>query len=118
MATMDGCVFALMEISKQKPPSLANFPSPSIVSTEEWLENNKDCAMELTFELNPAIQKHICNAKENISQKMKNLYLELKSFDNYGKTTMKEMKVHPDTFMQIAIQISGFKTKGRQVFLT
>ena len=113
---MDGCVFALMEISKQKPPSSAKLPLPSIVPTEEWLDNNKDCVMELTFELNPCIQKHISDAKENISHKMKNLYLELKSFDDYGKTTMKEMKVHPDTFMQIAIQISGFKTKGRQVF--
>ena len=40
-------------------------------------------------------------------------YLELKSFNNYGKAAMKEMKVHPDTFMQIAIQVSGFRTKGR-----
>ena len=110
---MDGCVFALMEISKQKPPVSANLPLPSIVSTDDWLENNKGCVMELKFDLNQDIQKHICNAKESISQRMKNLYLELKSFNNYGKAAMKEMKVHPDTFMQIAIQVSGFRTKGR-----
>ena len=105
-----------MEISKQKPPISANTSNPCIISSEEWLENNKDCVSELKFDLNPDILKHISNAKTNISKKMANWYLELKSFDTYGKTTIKEMKIHPDTFMQIAIQVAGYRTKGRYVY--
>ena len=115
MATMDPCVFALMEISKQKPPMTAHLPEPCILSVDEWLENNKDCVEELTFELTAEVQKEIFDAKTNLSKKIDNLYLELKSFDDYGKSTIKEMKIHPDTFMQIAIQVAGYRTKERSV---
>ena len=73
-----------MEISKQNPPISANTKTPCVISTDEWLENNKDCVTELKFDLNHDIQKHICNAKTNISKKMGNLYLELKSFGGNG----------------------------------
>ena len=42
--------------------------------------------------------------------------MEQKSFDIYGKTAMKEMKIHPDTFMQVAIQVAGYRTSGRYVY--
>ena len=115
MATMDPCVFALMEISKQKPPMTAHLPEPCILPVDEWLENNKDCVQELAFELTTEVQKAIFDAKTNLSKKIDNLYLELKSFDDYGKSTIKEMKIHPDTFMQIAIQVAGYRTKERSV---
>ena len=116
MATMDSCVFALMEISKQKPPISAKTITPCIMSSEEWFTNNKDCVIELKFELNPQIQEKIFEAKQKISEKIENLYLELKSFDTYGKTAIKETKTHPDTFMQVAIQVAGYRTKGRYVY--
>ena len=109
---MDGCVFALMEISKQKPASSSHLHVSSIATADEWMKNNKDCVTELTFEINPDIQTRINNAKDNISRKVDNLYLELKSFNAYGKSVMKEMKIHPDTFIQIAIQVAGYKTRG------
>ena len=110
MATMDCCVFTLLEISKQKPPISSG--TSSSVSTEKWLENNKDCVTELKFELNSNIQKTICDAKTQLMHKMDNLYLKLNSFNNYGKTAIKEMKTHPDAFIQIAMQVAAFRTKG------
>ena len=94
----------------------ANTKTPCIISTDEWLENNKECVTELKFDLNHDIQKHIFDAKTNISKKMDNLYMELKSFDMFGKAAIKEMKIHPDTFMQVAIQVAGYRTKGRYVY--
>ena len=113
MATIDPCVFSLMEISKQKPPISSSLSSPSIASADEWLQNNRNCVKELKFELNADIQKNILDAKLNLSRKMENLYLELKSFENYGKAAIKEMKTHPDTYMQIALQVAGYRTNGR-----
>ena len=86
---MDPCVFTLMEISKQKPPITVYLPEPYIFPADEWLEN--------------------------LTKKIENLYLELKSFDSYGTSAMKDMKVHPDTFMQIAIQVAGYRTNSRSV---
>ena len=40
----------------------------------------------------------------------------LQAFDTYGKAAIKQMKIHPDTFMQIAIQVAGYRTKGRCVY--
>ena len=119
MATMDGCVFALMEISKQKPAMSKNLPTPKILDPNELRMNNQGCVTEIAFELDPPMQKNIIHAKSKLSENMEKLYMELKYFNNYGKATIKEMKVHPDTFMQIAIQVAGYKTTGRlaQIFL-
>ena len=116
-----------MEISKQEPPISANSKTPfstdewCFISRDEWLENNKERVwnvkcVELKFDLNSDIRKQIFNAKTNISKKMDNLYLELKSFDMFGKTAIKEMKIHPDTFLQVAIQVAGYRTTGRYVY--
>ena len=113
MATMDGCVFALMEISKQKPSITKYLPELKLENTKEWFENKKDIVGEIEFELNSEIQQYIIHAKKKLSEKMENLYMELKCFKNYGKTAIKEMKIHPDAFMQIAIQIAGYKTGGK-----
>ena len=113
MATMDGCVFALMEISKQKPSITKYLPELKLENTKEWFENNKDIVGEIEFELNSEIQQNIIHAKKKLSERMENLYMELKCFKNYGKTAIKEMKIHPDAFMQIAIQIAGYKTGGK-----
>ena len=113
MATMDGCVFALMEISKQKPSMSKFLPAHKIVDSKEWLSNNKGCISEIKFELNSMIKQNIIQAKQMLSDKMEKLYMELKCFKNYGKAAIKEMKVHPDTFMQIAIQVAGYRTSGR-----
>ena len=110
---MDGCVFALMEISKQKPSISKYLPTLKIEETGKWFESNKESVTEIEFEINSAIQQNIIHAKKMLSDKMENLYMELKCFKGYGKTAIKEMKVHPDTFMQIAIQIAGYRTNGR-----
>ena len=113
MATMDGCVFALMEISKQKPSITKYLPELKLENTEKWFENNKDIVKEIKFELNSKIQQNIIHAKKKLSEKMENLYMELKCFKSYGKTAIKEMKIHPDAFMQIAIQVAGYRTGGK-----
>lgn len=113
MATMDGCAFALMEISKQKPSITKYLPELKLENTENWFENNKDIVREIEFELDSEIQENIIHAKKKLSENMEKLYMELKCFKSYGKAAIKEMKIHPDAFMQIAIQVAGFRTNGK-----
>ena len=72
MATMDGCVFALMEISKQKPSITKYLPELKLENTKEWFESNKDIVGEIEFELNSEIQQNIIHAKKKLSERMEN----------------------------------------------
>ena len=83
------------------------------MSWNEWLENNKnDTVTELSFQLDSDIQNDIYKAKETIRSKVANLYLKLNAFEDYGKNAIKEMKTHPDTFIQVAMQVAAYRTNG------
>ena len=68
---------------------------------------------ELTFELDAKLEQWISKTAEQLTMKMADYWPQFKAFPGFGKTRIKEMKIHPDTFMQLAIQIAAFKTHNR-----
>ena len=114
MAIADCCMFALTEAFKPKPPDDNKSSSDeSVMALDEWAENNENGALtELSFQLTSDIQDDIYNAKKTIRSKLANLYLKLNAFEDYGKNTIKEMKIHPDAFAQVVMQVAAYRTHG------
>ncbi len=68
---------------------------------------------ELMVETDDFIEAEIESARKELLAKAENVQAHLHVFDKFGKTRIKEMKVHPDTFLQICIQVAAFKAHGR-----
>lgn len=70
---------------------------------------------ELDFTVDDYIIEGIAKARAEVEAKVKELYCKLMVFDRFGKDRMKEIQIHPDTFVQIALQTAIYKTHQRFV---
>ncbi|XP_077978570.1 peroxisomal carnitine O-octanoyltransferase-like [Glandiceps talaboti] len=75
------------------PPPKRNLPLPE----------------ELKFSVDEKIKSGIKDAAEQYLEKAKNLQIVFRSFQTYGKKTIRTFQVHPDTFLQQVLQLSYYK---------
>ena len=62
--------------------------------------------MHFTF----LLQYTINSAKKAFHEKTSTLSLDYLEYDKFGKNDIKKMKVSPDSFMQLAIQVGSYNT--------
>uniref|UniRef100_A0A8C0J1V5 Peroxisomal carnitine O-octanoyltransferase n=1 Tax=Chelonoidis abingdonii TaxID=106734 RepID=A0A8C0J1V5_CHEAB len=67
---------------------------------------------ELVFTLNQNVLNDIECAKERYSQQVSDLQLVSYAFTSFGKALTKKKGLHPDTFVQLGLQLAYYKLHG------
>ncbi|NWR28898.1 OCTC octanoyltransferase, partial [Tachuris rubrigastra] len=68
---------------------------------------------ELVFTVDPKIINEIGWTKELYYKKVSDLQLVSYAFTSFGKALLRKKKLHPDTFVQLALQLAYYKCHGR-----
>ncbi|XP_005153004.2 peroxisomal carnitine O-octanoyltransferase [Melopsittacus undulatus] len=68
---------------------------------------------ELVFTVDQKIINEIGYAKEFYYKKVSDVQLVTYAFTSFGKVLIRKQKLHPDTFVQLAIQLAYYKCHGR-----
>ncbi|XP_053183524.1 peroxisomal carnitine O-octanoyltransferase [Scomber japonicus] len=68
---------------------------------------------ELVFTVDQKVQSDISHAKQQYLETTQDLQIVCYAFTGFGKTTIKQRKLHPDTFVQLAMQLAYYKIHKR-----
>ncbi|KGL74428.1 Peroxisomal carnitine O-octanoyltransferase, partial [Tinamus guttatus] len=68
---------------------------------------------ELVFTVDQKIMNGIEHAKESYYQKVSDLQLVNYAFTSFGKALIRKKKFHPDTFVQLALQLAYYRCHRR-----
>ncbi len=60
--------------------------------------------VELEFDLDDEVRAEIELCRSRHSARLENFSGKLLTFPDFGKNRIKAMKIHPDTFVQVALQ--------------
>ncbi|KAM4685371.1 peroxisomal carnitine O-octanoyltransferase [Amazona ochrocephala] len=98
--------------------SMSHYTEKNILENEgKWKGSNtvRDIPWpeELVFTVDQKIINEIGYAKEVYYKKVSDLQLVHYAFTSFGKALIKKQKFHPDTFVQLAIQLAYYKCHGR-----
>ncbi|XP_039895044.1 choline O-acetyltransferase-like [Simochromis diagramma] len=69
----------------------------------------------LRWKCNPHIQGLLAASAERLQRLVNNLDMNVFKFKDYGKEFIKQQKMSPDAFIQVALQLAFFKCTGRLV---
>lgn len=92
-------------------------PSPflfvSLMDGEEpnWEEELtlKIIPKEIKFDIDDHLRAEIVRVEKLMSEVSTSVLVKYEQFEDFGKNKMKEMKVHPDCFVQMALQLAFYK---------
>jgi len=73
------------------------------------------CVKRLEFNLTDELKSDIQNARNEFQSKLSTLDLNYVQYSKYNKNDIKDLKVSPDSFMQLAIQLAYLKQYGDTV---
>ncbi|KAK6490777.1 peroxisomal carnitine O-octanoyltransferase [Huso huso] len=68
---------------------------------------------ELVFAVDEKVLQDIELAKQQYHDKAQDLQVASYAFTSFGKAAIKKRKVHPDTFVQLALQLSYYRLHGK-----
>ena len=71
--------------------------------------------VKIEIEITDEMKKDIVQVKEELITKANDLSFELFEFKGFGKSKLKELRLHPDAFVQICLQVAAFRTHQRYV---
>ncbi|KAI1885482.1 hypothetical protein AGOR_G00204150 [Albula goreensis] len=68
---------------------------------------------ELVFNLDDQAKADIARAKQQYLESAQNLQVVCYAFTDFGKTSIKKKRLHPDTFVQLALQLAYYRLHGK-----
>ncbi|KAM3872650.1 peroxisomal carnitine O-octanoyltransferase-like [Diretmus argenteus] len=68
---------------------------------------------ELLFTVDNKVKSDISHAKRHYLETTQNLQVVCKAFTSFGKAAVKQRKLHPDAFVQLAMQFAYYRMHGR-----
>ncbi|CAK6960680.1 peroxisomal carnitine O-octanoyltransferase [Scomber scombrus] len=68
---------------------------------------------ELVFTVDQKVRSDISHAKQQYLEMTQDLQIVCYAFTGFGKTAVKQRKLHPDTFVQLAMQLAYYKIHKR-----
>ncbi|XP_051574927.1 peroxisomal carnitine O-octanoyltransferase-like isoform X1 [Myxocyprinus asiaticus] len=68
---------------------------------------------ELIFTVDERVRRDIALAKEQYSKSSQDLQVVSYAFTSFGKAAIKKRKLHPDTFVQLALQLAYYRLHGK-----
>jgi carnitine O-octanoyltransferase len=84
-------------------------------SEPDWEEQVqlKIVPKELKFEIDDHLRSEIERVEEFAQNVEKSLIVRFEEFTSFGKNQMKELKIHPDCYVQMALQLAYYKLHGK-----
>lgn len=73
----------------------------------------KSHTTEIEFDLNDDLKNTIHRTKESFKRHVADTQTRVLSFDSFGKEQIKQFKVSPDAFVQLALQLAEYKLYGQ-----
>ncbi|KAM4600751.1 peroxisomal carnitine O-octanoyltransferase-like [Polymixia lowei] len=67
---------------------------------------------ELVFTVDHKVRRDISLAKQHYLETTQNLQVVCYAFTSFGKEAIKQRKLHPDTFVQLAMQLAYYRMHG------
>lgn len=67
---------------------------------------------ELRFDIDDKLQQEIVRMDQHIEAQRNSVTVNCAQFDGYGKNFMKDQKVHPDSYIQMALLHAFYKLHG------
>ncbi|KAG7470020.1 hypothetical protein MATL_G00134880 [Megalops atlanticus] len=68
---------------------------------------------ELVFTVDDKVRSDIAQAKQQYQETAQNLQIVCYAFTDFGKAAIKKRKLHPDTFVQLALQLAYYRLHGK-----
>ncbi|KAM9436607.1 peroxisomal carnitine O-octanoyltransferase [Clarias gariepinus] len=68
---------------------------------------------ELVFTVDEKVKSDIAMAKEQYNKSTQDLQIVCYAFTSFGKAAIKKKKLHPDTFVQLAMQLAYYRQHGK-----
>ncbi|XP_045081942.1 peroxisomal carnitine O-octanoyltransferase-like [Coregonus clupeaformis] len=68
---------------------------------------------ELVFTVDDRVRSDIAHAKQQYFETTQDLQVVCYAFTSFGKAAIKQRKLHPDTFIQLALQLAYYRQHGR-----
>ncbi|XP_056142430.1 peroxisomal carnitine O-octanoyltransferase-like isoform X1 [Lampris incognitus] len=68
---------------------------------------------ELVFTVDDKVRSDISHARNQYLETTQNLQAACHAFTSFGKADVKQRKLHPDTFVQLAMQLAYYRMHGR-----
>ncbi|KAI3360493.1 hypothetical protein L3Q82_002379 [Scortum barcoo] len=68
---------------------------------------------ELVFTVDEKVQSDISHAKQQYLESTRDLQIVCYAFTAFGKAAIKDRKLHPDTFIQLAMQLAYYRMHNR-----
>lgn len=68
---------------------------------------------ELLFTVDDRVRRDISLAKEQYQKNSRDLQIVSYAFTSFGKAAIKKRKLHPDTFVQLALQLAYYRLHGK-----
>ena len=102
IASAECCSFCLKEFAAMEMNSDSNSNTMKIVDVEK-----------IEFELSDELITDCKNATHELRLKANELSFELHEFLDFGKTELKRLRLHPDAFVQVCLQVAAYKTHKR-----
>ncbi len=75
--------------------------------------NSANQAKELLFTLDDSLKSAVSEAEKLNEEAYNDLFVEVLSFTDFGKDKIKDLKISPDSFIQIGIQLAQYNTFGK-----
>ena len=72
--------------------------------------------MPLEWDLTTELKTIVNNARVEIAKSIADLDLVVRCHDKFGKGLIKKLKVSPDAFIQAALQLAYYRTRGEFCF--
>ncbi|XP_077350911.1 choline O-acetyltransferase [Festucalex cinctus] len=69
----------------------------------------------LRWKCTPVVCKFLTSSTDRLHRLVKNLDMNVYKFHHYGKETIKRLKMSPDAFIQVALQLAYYRCHGRAV---
>uniref|UniRef100_A0A6M2DPT8 Putative carnitine o-acyltransferase cpti n=1 Tax=Xenopsylla cheopis TaxID=163159 RepID=A0A6M2DPT8_XENCH len=82
----------------------------------DWYQTEREDKIEpteLIFDLDEKISKEIIRLQVNLKQNQSSVTIISEAFTGFGKNHLKALKVHPDAFIQMALQLTYYKLHGK-----
>ncbi|XP_042162885.1 peroxisomal carnitine O-octanoyltransferase-like isoform X2 [Oncorhynchus tshawytscha] len=68
---------------------------------------------ELVFSVDDRVRRDVAHAKQQYFETTQDLQVVCYAFTSFGKAAIKQRKLHPDTFIQLALQLAYYRQHGR-----
>ncbi|XP_052351521.1 peroxisomal carnitine O-octanoyltransferase-like isoform X12 [Oncorhynchus keta] len=68
---------------------------------------------ELVFTVDDRVRSDVAHAKQQYFETTQDLQVVCYAFTSFGKAAIKQRKLHPDTFIQLALQLAYYRQHGR-----